>query len=346
MKINIFRIIFVVLAGFVAWSCDKLGNSSVGEDVINLVVEDYSVSTKAHIINNEDFKDESKGGGSFSLSAWNYDKSTPANAQQYIEHELVWYRAGDEGQVANNRLWRFKRGDELVECYWPYNGVSDFLAYMPVHEKLDQVGISNIGYSPETGISYTANLPLSNNGEGVTQENLREFLYAVAEDETPQNSASGVGLEFQHPLTAIYFKVAKSYRMTINTIEISYLKNSGKFSNNTWTFNDSQEMTLMTLQIDKKIPEDINYGVVFYGPVLVLPQDLDDINITVTGTRTAQNDYTMGPVPLKINSHGQWESGKAYTYSLNLGEQNVEVLFDVTVQNWDEVNYKHNIDIE
>ena len=346
MKINIFRIIFVVLAGFVAWSCDKLGNSSVGEDVINLVVEDYSVSTKAHIINNEDFKDESKGGGSFSLSAWNYDKSTPANAQQYIEHELVWYRAGDEGQVANNRLWRFKRGDELVECYWPYNGVSDFLAYMPVHEKLDQVGISNIGYSPETGISYTANLPLSNNGEGVTQENLREFLYAVAEDETPQNSASGVGLEFQHPLTAIYFKVAKSYRMTINTIEISYLKNSGKFSNNTWTFNDSQEMTLMTLQIDKKIPEDINYGVVFYGPVLVLPQELDDIKLAVVGTRSEKNDYKPASVSLKTDNHVKWEPGKAYTYSLNLGEQNVEVLFDVTVQNWDEVNYKHNIDIE
>lgn len=346
MKINIFRIIFVVLAGFVAWSCDKLGNSSVGEDVINLVVEDYSVSTKAHIINNEDFKDESKGGGSFSLSAWNYDKSTPANAQQYIEHELVWYRAGDEGQVANNRLWRFKRGDELVECYWPYNGVSDFLAYMPVHEKLDQVGISNIGYSPETGISYTANLPLSNNGEGVTQENLREFLYAVAKNKTPQNSASGVGLEFQHPLTAIYFKVAKSYRMTINTIEISYLKNSGKFSNNTWTFNDSQEMTLMTLQIDKKIPEDINYGVVFYGPVLVLPQELDDIKLAVVGTRSEKNDYKPASVSLKTDNHVKWEPGKAYTYSLNLGEQNVEVLFDVTVQNWDEVNYKHNIDIE
>ena len=346
MKINIFRIIFVVLAGFVAWSCDKLGNSSVGEDVINLVVEDYSVSTKAHIINNEDFKDESKGGGSFSLSAWNYDKSTPANAQQYIEHELVWYRAGDEGQVANNRLWRFKRGDELVECYWPYNGVSDFLAYMPVHEKLDQVGISNIGYAPETGISYTANPPLSNNGEGVTQENLREFLYAVAEDETPQNSASGVGLEFQHPLTAIYFKVAKSYRMTINTIEISDLKNSGKFSNNTWTFNDSQEMTLMTLQIDKKIPEDINYGVVFYGPVLVLPQELDDIKLAVVGTRSEKNDYKPASVSLKTDNHVKWEPGKAYTYSLNLGEQNVEVLFDVTVQNWDEVNYKHNIDIE
>ena len=346
MKINISRIIFVVLAGFVAWSCDKLGNSSVGEDVINLVVEDYSVSTKAHIINNEDFKDESKGGGSFSLSAWNYDKSTPANAQQYIEHELVWYRAGDEGQVANNRLWRFKRGDELVECYWPYNGVSDFLAYMPVHEKLDQVGISNIGYSPETGISYTANLPLSNNGEGVTQENLREFLYAVAKNKTPQNSASGVGLEFQHPLTAIYFKVAKSYRMTINTIEISYLKNSGKFSNNTWTFNDSQEMTLMTLQIDKKIPEDINYGVVFYGPVLVLPQELDDIKLAVVGTRSEKNDYKPASVSLKTDNHVKWEPGKAYTYSLNLGEQNVEVLFDVTVQNWDEVNYKHNIDIE
>ena len=346
MKINIFRIIFVVLAGFVAWSCDKLGNSSVGEDVINLVVEDYSVSTKAHIINNEDFKDESKGGGSFSLSAWNYDKSTPANAQQYIEHELVWYRAGDEGQVANNRLWRFKRGDELVECYWPYNGVSDFLAYMPVHEKLDQVGISNIGYSPETGISYTANLPLLNNGEGVTQENLREFLYAVAKNKTPQNSASGVGLEFQHPLTAIYFKVAKSYRMTINTIEISYLKNSGKFSNNTWTFNDSQEMTLMTLQIDKKIPEDINYGVVFYGPVLVLPQELDDIKLAVVGTRSEKNDYKPASVSLKTDNHVKWEPGKAYTYSLNLGEQNVEVLFDVTVQNWDEVNYKHNIDIE
>lgn len=344
MKTDIFRLVCVLLAGFATWSCDKAsGSDGAGQEVIKIVAEEYSVSTKAQIIDSGNFKDESKGGGSFSLSAWNYelhDNTEPA--QKYIHDELVWYRSGDEGQVENNRLWRFKRGDELVECYWPYNGVTDFLAYMPVKEKLSESGISGVDYSPQTGVSYTANLPLTNVGDGVNQENLREFLYAVSGEKTQQNSANGVGLAFQHPFSAIYLKISQSYRMTINSITFVGLKNSGTFNNSQWEYGSSQDMRLT---INKRIPEDINYGVIFSGPSLVLPQDLDGISITVNVTR-GNDTYDIGPVQVKIDGHLKWEAGKVYIYSLDLGNQTIEVLFDVNVQEWGDVDYYHNLDVE
>lgn len=344
MKTDIFRLVCVLLAGFATWSCDKAsGSDSAVQEVIKIVAEEYSVSTKAQIIDGSNFKDESKGGGRFSLSAWNYDPSDKNASQKYIHDELVWYRAGDEGLVDANRLWRFKRGDELVECYWPYNGVTDFLAYMPVKENLAQAGVSAVDYSPETGVTYTVALPLTNAGDGVNQENLKEFLYAVSGDKTLQNSAGGVGLEFQHPLSAIYLKIAKGFRMTINSITFSGLKNSGTFKNSIWCYDDPKDMVLT---IDKKIPDDINYGVIFSGPSLVLPQDLDGVVIKVNVTRGNDPAYDIGPVSLKKDGHDKWEPGKAYTYSLNLGDQTIEVLFDVAVQEWDEINHNHNLDVE
>ena len=344
MKTDIFRLVCVLLAGFATWSCDKASGSDCAvQEVIKIVAEEYSVSTKAQIIDSGNFKDESKGGGSFSLSAWNYelhDNTEPA--QKYIHDELVWYRSGDEGQVENNRLWRFKRGDELVECYWPYNGVTDFLAYMPVKEKLSESGISGVDYSPQTGVSYTADLPLTNVGEGVNQENLREFLYAVSGEKTQQNSANGVDLAFQHPFSAIYLKLAQGYRMKVNTITFKNLRNSGSFNSNTWTYGGPQDMVLT---IGKQIPEDINYGVIFSGPSLVLPQNLDGVGMVVNVTRDDET-YDIGPVSITKDGHDKWEPGKAYTYSLNLGDQTIEVLFDVTVLEWDEVKHSHNLDVE
>ena len=101
------------------------------------------------------------------------------------------------------------------------------------------------------------------------------------------------------------------------------------------------------LNFNKKVPEDINYNTVFVGPILVLPQALDNVILNIIAERTDGTTYNKA---LNFNDveakDRKWEPGKKYTYTLQLDDNNEEILFKIEVEPWTAIDHDHIVDVE
>lgn len=277
---------------------------------------------------------------------------------------------------------------QLTEYYWPNNGALNFFAYMPMTDELESNGITIENYTVGTGPVFTVTLPLANDDKTgnadntqtpgqawtedknatatnatLTQDNICEFIYAYTPGATSTEKRAdagdgtyGVDLKFVHPYSAIYVKLENSHRMTIHTIKFTDIFYKGTYThyvaNNTtipsisnWSQTGSGDLLL---HIGKAVPDDINYGVTFNGPNLVLPQQISDkarIEVNFTTPGTTQTTETRSAL-LKNSAVSEWKPGYAYTYSLNMGDNQEEVLFNVLVDKWKDVAYKNEIGVE
>lgn len=310
-------------------------------------------STKAHIYTPSNFVEHNTGGGNLSVYAYLHGTETV-----YINNARVWY-------FADFLEWEFSEyatedyAVKLYNCYWPFNYSLDFFAYMPMYPDLSKTAVSNLSYSATNGPSFSCTLPLSEED----QENITEFMYAYTTDKSASNpggttqvvnpngngmiTVNAVPLEFVHPFAVVYLKLKRGHRMTLHNVSFANIKYSGNYNHTEkWSFADAT--STLSLDIEKQIPQDINYESVFAGPFIVMPQSLDGVTLGVRGTRVNTNDTNLdvSGIAIKTADVPIWEAGKAYTYSLDLGDNEEEVLFEVMVEAWDKVNYKHVIDVE
>ncbi len=306
--------------------------------------------TRAGIYTPDNLTNHSTLGGNFSVSA--YVKGTDT---KYIDNARVWYFADfDE--------WSFsKYGDkiDLYNCYWPKDVSLDFFAYMPMHTDLNNACITqnSLSYNVADGPSFSSTIPLTSGG----QENLQELIYAFTPDKNSSNlkettvldengnkvTVKAVELEFKHPFAVVYLKLKRGHRMKLETVSFDGMKYIGNYKHNGgWTLSDDTEN--LVVSVGKRIPQEINYGNVFAGPFLVLPQDLSGVTMSIKGITDNTGDSDLNVTGKQIAQSGvsKWEAGKAYTYSLDLGDNAEEVLFEVSVEAWDRVGYKHIIDVE
>lgn len=347
-------------------------------DAIRFVTSTQETTTKAEIIDGqEDFINKGKGeneDGGFSLDAWFVESSQSTNAIKYISDAWVWYfEDAIKENLGANRVWRFRKktdDKQLTDYYWPNNGALNFFAYMPMTDELLSNGVTIENYTVGTGPVFTVTLPLANEDKTnaatnapITQDNICEFIYAYTPDATSTEKRAdagdgtyGVDLKFVHPYSAIYVKLENSHRMTIHTIKFTDIFYKGTYTHyvtgnstipsiSNWSLTERGDLLL---HIGKAVPDDINYGVTFNGPNLVLPQQISgnakiEVNFTTPGT--TQTTETRSAV-LKNSAVSEWKPGYAYTYSLNMGDNQEEVLFNVLVDKWKDVAYKNEIGVE
>ena len=304
------------------------------------------------------------GGGNTSTRALLY-KTEPElrgdliHAYAYLSGTTISYFSSDvkfaaEAMTEAERQWLFYNNGSYTNYYWPIQGSLDFFAAVP----------SNCGYvtvNPNTNPpTFTANMPLSNDSGTVNQENMKEFMYAYTPDR--EKSQGVVPLAFNHPFAAIVFKVSQSHRdLTVNSITINDIAYSGTCTldednpdSQVWSGTSKGDLALA---VGKIIPGQVNFGGELCGPYLVLPQvnSGEDANKKVIeiefhwkGTPDSGWDSVEGKSDTyKITGRiaNDWEASKVYTYTLDLGNSREEILFKVTVNEWDYI-YEHEFEIE
>lgn len=345
-RICTYTILSVILS--VAIACRKDDQFSDAGNSIGFSIE--QTSTKGTFFSSDnDLMDPEKGGGNFTVYAYDEGKETA-----YIADQRVWYFADDA-------RWRFwdAVSNNVTHRFWP-NSNLDFFAFMPYSTDLDDAGVTIGTYSGQNGPSFSCTLPLDD------QSGLQEFIYAYSKGQnknsTGRNGDKGVvQLRFVHPMAAVVIKLDQSYRMKINSISISGIYNSGTFRNafNTldfdgnqnanftyadWTPSGSKNKTL-TAEIGKEVPDEINYGSPVGGPYMVLPQNLEGVSLKIEFERDDMDPETRS-ASIYSPDVPNWEPGKIYTYSLTMGDPLEEIMFNIYVDEWDVIGYRNDIGVE
>lgn len=259
--------------------------------------------------------------GSFQVDAYLNETDT-----KYIDDLTVSYIDGD---------WKYNG-----KYFWPESDNLTFVAYRPTDFTYTCISKASPTYYNHTvGPSFVCtDLPMTNGG----QYTLREFVYAVSEDQNKTNPGSaGVSLAFRHTLAKLMLQVKNTHRkVTINSITFKNLYNNGTMAHVTnpsvWTTTGS--LTDLVIVPDPIADIEVNTTAIanISNPFLVLPQ-----NYTSTSQIEVKLQYWKidgsgkeGEWTITFNNPiSSWEIGKAYTYTLDLGEN---VRFGVRVDDWND----------
>jgi hypothetical protein len=317
--------------------------------------------TKASIFDSpSSLKNPSAGGGDFAVYAI-LSGDTPAAGNMFMSDARVNYFPDADD-------WRFKNDKgQFVNYYWPLGDVKlDFFGHFPLNP--EDAGVSDVSLKP-AGPSFKFSLPLHSydaseernktlvDSKTPNQEGLREFMYSYVPDQTKETqnadpSNPGIKMNFSHPFAAVSFRLGQSYRMTLHDITLSNIKYRGVYSwDEKWTMsydkkNDQPEVGDLWIDIEKGIPTPINFHSPIGGPYLVAPQALD--NESYLNVRYTRLDGATETKSVALNALGatKWEAGRHYVYTLGLGNNEEEILFQVKVEKWTVVDYKNEVDVE
>ena len=347
-------IYMLLLAGMVACSDERMPEETQPSPIRLSVVSDKEVSGRAYLYG-DDLQKEKE----FGLNAYLID----GNDTPYLENTWVYYFNG----------WYFRDQTyqgKLLDYYWPNDHRVNFVAYMPYD--LNESVVTDFDFTNAGGVTFDCTLPdTSGNDRTIddTKGNNRtikhEFVYAYRHDcQKGETDKDPVKLRFVHPFAAIKFKLSQSHRnLTIHSITLSGVHNSGTYTNGADTYDnyktDQSALTYaswnastsgnLTVNYEKTVPEDINYYSLIGGPYLVIPQSLEDVKLSVNyswDTATKQNTAETAIATTEIPA---WQPGMIYTYTLNLGDNKEEILFQATVEPWtkgEDEGYENQYDVK
>lgn len=301
--------------------------------------------------------DNGKGGGYFTLYAFTGGSDTP-----FINGTQVRYQKG-------TGRWRFYAGESYFEYYWPQSGTYDFFACMPHGNQ--QKNITGITYDNAQGkVTLTCQMQSTTEDDDKTTDDSKDPLgqeTIIAYTPSLSKESGAVNMYFVHPFAAIYFKLKQAHRdLKIHSIKFEniYLGGTATINEETtgetvvgWTpISDSKKT--FTIPVEKMIPTELNFDAEIGGPYLVMPQDFgkgtkvdtDDVKITIKYTwndgidnGSDTHEFTRS---ITTNNIKRWIAGNKYTYILDLGDNQEEILFKVQVEPWVSGGQKNEIDIE
>ena len=351
---------YIVLAVLLLASCSEKGLRTDSENAIRLIID--VPQTRATLFEGAaSLLNEEIGGGDFTVSAY-VAGDGPNVGKQYIADARVNYfkAAGD---------WRFATMSggliNYFDYYWPKDEKLNFFAHMPMDAS--QAAVTGTGYTDgQPWFSFSLplyaydpdpepeeadpNVPASS----PNQETLREFIYAYTpgQDKAEQDEKGGVQLQFRHPFAALYFDLGKSYRMKLKSLTVKNIGFAGKYSydGSDWGLAPVAGADSLYISVMADVPSDeLNFNSNIGGPYIVMPQDVtNDVKLRIIGIRlgSVEDDYDQKVSLAADGLPEKWEAGMKYTYTLNLGEADEEILFKVRVEEWDVVDYKNEIDVE
>lgn len=327
-------------------SCTKglFGHESESSEPIlfEAIIEADVVDSKAaslygpdNIITNDE--------GAFAVMAYN----SKTGGRHFNEFNRVNYF---HDVVGGNNRWRFYEGGDYIERYWPITYNLDFFAYMPydLTKSCVEVEIDNK--------SFSCTLPLS----GTEQDKIQEFVFAGALNRSSETNGGKVNLTFVHPFSAISFRLGKAHGNTqINSVGITGIAYKGTFdyknietnTHNPITLSnwnpDDQDKKELSVTVGKTVGASDNSGIQLDspigGPYLVLPQELETAKVKVSFKVNESDSGDPIEVDLQTTT---WEPGKHYTYILNLGDNNEDIITDVVITDWTYVKDKNDIIVE
>lgn len=366
--------IFGLMAMLLLASCEKWRVRDDREITLNPITSAPVVGTKAHLYENLDslkkMPTNDEGGwygygGYFHVDAY-YDKdgsASSATTSPFINSDVIYFTDGGD--------WRFYEppaGNQMEgtfhQYYWPVNDDNysiHFFAYAPRYKANNDQGhlyqkyvsVDNSVFPP----SFSVTMPVND----ADHKDLVEFMYAYTNEQ--KGDGEMVNLEFKHPFAAIYFTLKQAHRnLKIHTMWLRYVYTSGTYTKDNdgqWSVKYDEDGTgydkgdnegEMVFQVNKVIPNDINFTGLIGGPYLVLPQTTAGrVKFYVHYTWDQNNDEDTNDenedVTSCIDITNVWQAGYKYTYNLDLGNSQEEILFYVDVTPWDKL-YEYTIPIE
>lgn len=219
--------------------------------------------------------------------------------------------------------------------YWPLAGSLDFYAYSPASAGLTIAsgGVSAESYTITTAAQMTTDL-----------------CYASASVADCANHPDSVPLTFSHALSQVVFRVkaAGYYSTASSTVTLSMtslalkgIYSVGDLNQGTWENLGSEHNYTLS-----GTPTELTYNgsnqpeTVDVCAYLFLPQELGPNAAISVGynivQRVSGTDYTLENTPVTIplgSSLTQWEPGKKYIYTLNIGMNNV-ITFTASTVGW------------
>ena len=339
---NLLINVLIIFAGFLAAiSCTKTGDAETG--LKEIILSPFSVQLKANLYDSSKLLSEDKK-GNFSVIAYKAGTKT----KYFLQPERIYYMYYPDSPEASE--WRFYQKDSqgnesFYSRYWPQTYALDFFAYMPYNLESTYV---NIDF---TSLYVSCNLP----EQGEKHDSLNEFIYAFSPDQTYEQSGGSVNLTFIHPFSAIRFKLGDAHgNTTIKTLGFSGLHNQGIFPNpDNYNMAAEQEQLshedwkptgdpdILSASINKHVPNDIQLNSYIGGTYIVMPQTLNGVTLDIS-----YNFETDKTAAISLAGRGSWVPGKVYTYVLNLGNSEEDILVDVLVDQWDIIDYDNEVDVE
>lgn len=290
-----------------------------------------AVPSKADLYNSQNLIDADHK-GNFSVTAF----KAGTTDRHFLGMERVYYMYYPENPSASS--WRFydSESNSFYERYWPQTYSLDFLAYMPY----DLAG-THVTVDADSQ-TFTCTLPLDKSG----QDSSHEFIYAFEKNQSYESDEGNVVLNFKHPFSAVNFTLGQAHGNTeIHSVGLTGIISSGTFSIPEDEWNLSTTATQMTITVGKTVGEAGSNGLqlnsLIGGPYLAMPQETDGVSITVSFTWNGLRTDATAPL-----GDGEWLPGHIYTYKLNLGDSQEDIIADVSVDLWTVIDYRNDIDIE
>lgn len=271
----------------------------------------------------------------------------------------AYFNGTNTAYLSNTKLhynsgWKFWTGSPGSEThyYWPIEGS----VYDPSSSNITVSSLDFVGYCPydkptyiTTGptyiysagnrtITFAATMPTTTEDETLyltdgTQNELTEFMYAIATDQTyaTQVANSGVPLQFKHPFAIIKFGLssATTTNVVVNNIMMEGLVTSGSCSFNgtasTWTSRSGSAAMKLTEDLQRDETEETS-------PFLVIPNNYGakTLSVDVTWTEWGEEQNRTYTAPLTID----WVAGYAYTYTLTITKYELIVDVEKFTEQW------------
>lgn len=329
---NILGIIFLLVAGLpVGCSHDvdlKLGNE------IAVTTRVTGMQKRVVAVNDANLDDYD-----IKIDAYFHGTET-----KYLDGVKLHYNSAHVPSAA----WVFWDGSSELHYYWPIEGsvydptgtpitVSslDFVGFCPYD--LANTGVTAPVYNEATGsLQMTCSLPMTNTGDGITQNNLQEFLWAYANGQTKDSNSGTVNMSFQHPFARVRFQLSASHpNIQIDSIVFKGLKSGGACTyvggTTTWTsltpagtvdFVATLNQTLTTSASIQTIGTDYIVVPQTFAGDIVMKTTWDDWGAPIEHYHTAQ-----------ITSV-EWQPGCSYTYTFTITETDLIVDTERYTEQW------------
>ena len=342
---NIGRIlIFGILCGSISCSVEIETEPTDKEILLSpSVSHEAETISKATLYDNNNLIVEGKG----NFSVTSYKAGT--TDRYFLNFDRVYYFQDDQS-------WRFYDstvGGQGVfyQRYWPSYPL-DFFAYMPYDN--NNTGVTVLAETK----SIQCSLPTDYN----KQIQAQEFVYAYAPDQSYSDNNNGqVNLAFIHPFSAIRFVLGAAHGNTLirsfelrniaykGSLDVSSNPGQDDLDDTDWIPDPTDNVGTISIPVNKTVgkvgSEGIQLNAKLGTDLIVLPQSItEDMNIYIDFT---WNNVDYKP-EIKINTRQTtpWQPGKIYTYRLNLGDSDEDIISLVSVTPWTDNGYKNDINVE
>ncbi len=306
---------------------------------------------------------------------WDYDGTfehwITANSDKqalYMSNVEVAYDSEKQGWTSNEPVY-----------YWPKTGALTFAAYSPsdvnsFNPTYSDAGLSVNGFTVEDLIANQYDFMYSERSKNCTN-NTDKYILEISQNK----SYTGVDILFKHALSSIHFKVKAADIYTGTTIRVKQVTilnaySKGDFAEDlndansdgvkaSWSNLESIKNYAVKTNADNQVLSS-GEAVPLSGAngVILLPQALkhsDTEHVKVKVDYSIQN--RTGPELIQVaeldlvtgNNNGyykdgsvdidEWEMGKRYTYTINIGLD--KIYFSPEVVNWVDVTVTPDLTI-